>query len=85
MSGLGARHVQEMPLEPGLGARHVWLTQKKAERLDMFGLMAGYVWLDRSFWRIVRDFPKEVSCSSFHFCCQDENRMLPDRLRSNLI
>jgi hypothetical protein len=43
MSGLGAGHVQEMPLESGLGAGYVWLTQKKAERSDVSGLVAGHV------------------------------------------
>jgi hypothetical protein len=37
MSGLGAGHVQEMPLESGLGAGYVWLTREKAERSDMSG------------------------------------------------
>jgi hypothetical protein len=55
--------VHEMPLEAG----YAWLTREKAERLDMSGLGvghvrpkslesgwgAGYVWPDRSFWRIV--------------------------------
>jgi hypothetical protein len=65
----------------------------KAERPDMSGQslcdlvrrpdMCG---LTRVFGgRIVRDFPEEVSSSSFHFCCQDENRILLDRIRSNLI
>jgi hypothetical protein len=37
MSGLGAGHVQEMPLESGLEAEYAWLTQEKAERSDMSG------------------------------------------------
>jgi hypothetical protein len=40
MSGLGGRHVWEMPLESGLGAGYVWLTREKAERSDMSGLGA---------------------------------------------
>jgi hypothetical protein len=43
MSGLGARHVREMPLESSLGAGYVWLNREKAERLDMSGLRAGHV------------------------------------------
>jgi hypothetical protein len=43
MSGLGAGHVQEMPLEPGLGVGYAWLTRDKAERSDMSGLGAGHV------------------------------------------
>jgi hypothetical protein len=43
MSGLGARHVQEMPLESGLEARYAWLTRDKVERPDMSGLGAGHV------------------------------------------
>jgi hypothetical protein len=43
MSGLGAGHVQEMPLESSLEARYAWLTREKAERLDMSDLVAGYV------------------------------------------
>jgi hypothetical protein len=38
MSGLGARHIQEMPLESGLEPGYVWLTRDKAERPDMSGL-----------------------------------------------
>jgi hypothetical protein len=37
MSRLGAGHVQKMPLESGIEAEYVWLTQKKAERPNMFG------------------------------------------------
>jgi hypothetical protein len=43
MSGLGAGHVQEMPLESGLEAGYTWLTRKKAERPDMSSLGAGHV------------------------------------------
>jgi hypothetical protein len=43
MSGLGAGHVREMPLESGLGAGYDWLNREKTERLDMSGLGAGYV------------------------------------------
>jgi hypothetical protein len=43
MSGLGAGHVREMPLESSLEARYTWLTQEKAKRLDMSGLRAGHV------------------------------------------
>jgi hypothetical protein len=32
-----------MPLESGLEAEYVWLTQEKAERLDMSGLGAEHV------------------------------------------
>jgi hypothetical protein len=35
MSGLGAGHVREMPLQSGLEAGYAWLTQEKAERSDM--------------------------------------------------
>jgi hypothetical protein len=38
MSGLGAGHVWEMPLESGLKAGYAWLTREKAEGSDMFGL-----------------------------------------------
>jgi hypothetical protein len=44
MSGLGAKHVWEMPLESVLGVGYAWLTQEKAERPDMSGLVAGHVW-----------------------------------------
>jgi hypothetical protein len=44
MSGLGDRHVQEMPLESGLEARYAWLTREKAERPDMSSVGAGHVW-----------------------------------------
>jgi hypothetical protein len=44
MSGLGAGHVQEMPLESGLEAGYAWLTREKAERPDMSGLGARHVW-----------------------------------------
>jgi hypothetical protein len=43
MFGLGAGHVRKMPLESGLEAGYTWLTQEKAERLDMSGLGAGHV------------------------------------------
>jgi hypothetical protein len=43
MSGLGARHVQEIPLESGLEVGYAWLTRDKAERPDMSGLGAGDV------------------------------------------
>jgi hypothetical protein len=43
MFGLGAGHVQEMPLESGLRTEYVWLTQEKAERADMFALGAGHI------------------------------------------
>jgi hypothetical protein len=43
MSELGVGHVQEMHLESGLEIGYVWLTQKKAERLDMSGLGVGHV------------------------------------------
>jgi hypothetical protein len=43
MSGLGAGHVQEMPLEPDLGAGYAWLTRYKVERSDMSGLGVGHV------------------------------------------
>jgi hypothetical protein len=42
MSGLGAEHAREMPLESGLDVRYVWLTQEKAERPDMSGLGIGH-------------------------------------------
>jgi hypothetical protein len=37
MSGLGAEHVWEMPLESDLKDIYVWLTREKAERPDMSG------------------------------------------------
>jgi hypothetical protein len=40
MSGLGAEHAREIPLESGLEAGYVWLTREKAERPDMSGLGA---------------------------------------------
>jgi hypothetical protein len=43
MSGLGARHVREMALKSGLEAGYDWLTQEKAERPDMSGLVARHV------------------------------------------
>jgi hypothetical protein len=43
MSGLGAGHVREIPLESGLEAGYAWLTREKAKRLDMSGLGAGHV------------------------------------------
>jgi hypothetical protein len=43
MSGLGAGYVREMPLESGLEVGYAWLTQEKAERPDMSGLLAGQV------------------------------------------
>jgi hypothetical protein len=43
MSRLGSGQVCEMPLESGLEAEYAWLTQEKAERLDMSGLGAGHV------------------------------------------
>jgi hypothetical protein len=43
MSGLGAGHVQEMPLESSLEAGYAWLTRDKAERPDMSSLGAGHV------------------------------------------
>jgi hypothetical protein len=46
MSELGAGHVWEMPLEFGLEAVYVWLTQKKAERSDMSVLGVGHVRLE---------------------------------------
>jgi hypothetical protein len=44
MSGLGAGHVREMPLESGIGAEYDWLNREKTERSDMSDLGAGYVW-----------------------------------------
>jgi hypothetical protein len=46
MSGLGAGHVREMPLESGREAGYAWLTREKAERPDMSGLGAGHVRLE---------------------------------------
>jgi hypothetical protein len=43
MSGLGVRHVREMPLESSLEAGYAWLTQEKAKRLKMSVLGAGHV------------------------------------------
>jgi hypothetical protein len=43
MSGLGVRHVREMPLKTGLEAGYAWLTRDKAEGSDMSGLGAGHV------------------------------------------
>jgi hypothetical protein len=44
MSGLGATHIQEMPLESSLEPGYAWLTWDKAERPAMSGLGAGHVW-----------------------------------------
>jgi hypothetical protein len=43
MSGLGAGHIHEMPLESSLEAGYAWLTQEKAERPDMSDLGTGHV------------------------------------------
>jgi hypothetical protein len=43
MPGLGAKHVQEMPLKPSLEAEYAWLTQDKAEMSDMSDPGAGHV------------------------------------------
>jgi hypothetical protein len=43
MSGLGAEHDREMPLESGLEAGYVWLTQEKAKRSGMSVRGAGHV------------------------------------------
>jgi hypothetical protein len=43
MSGLGAGHVQKMPLESGREVGYAWLTQEKAERPDMSGMGARHV------------------------------------------
>jgi hypothetical protein len=43
MSGLGAGHVREMPLESGLEAGYAWLTREKAERPGMSGLRNEHV------------------------------------------
>jgi hypothetical protein len=43
MSGLGAGHVWEMPLESSLETGYAWLTQEKTERSDMSGLGARHV------------------------------------------
>jgi hypothetical protein len=40
MSGLGAGHVREMPLDSDLEAGYAWLIRDKAKRLDMSGLGA---------------------------------------------
>jgi hypothetical protein len=45
MSGLGAGHVREMPLESSLKAGYVWLTWEKTERSDISG---------QSFWNLAR-------------------------------
>jgi hypothetical protein len=45
MSGLGAGHVREMPLESVLEAGYAWLTWEKAERPDMSG---------QSLWNLAR-------------------------------
>jgi hypothetical protein len=49
MSGLGAGHLREMPLDSGLEAGYAWLTQDKAESLwnlarglDMSGLRGDF-------------------------------------------
>jgi hypothetical protein len=44
MSGLGVIHVQEMPLESGLGVRYDWLNREKTERPDISSLGARQVW-----------------------------------------
>jgi hypothetical protein len=43
MSRLGGGHIREMPLQSGLEAGYAWLTQEKAERLDMSGLGAEHI------------------------------------------
>jgi hypothetical protein len=43
MSRLGTGHVREMPLESSLEAGYAWLTQEKAERLNMSGVEARHV------------------------------------------
>jgi hypothetical protein len=43
MSGLGARHVRDMPLESDLEPGYAWLTQDKAERPNMSTLWVGHV------------------------------------------
>jgi hypothetical protein len=43
MSGVGVRHVQEMPLESSLEAGYAWLARDNAERLDIFDLGAEHV------------------------------------------
>jgi hypothetical protein len=45
MSGLGARHVQKMPLESSLEVGYVWLTREKVERPDISG---------QSLWNLAR-------------------------------
>jgi hypothetical protein len=55
MSGLGAGHVQEMPLEPGLGVGYAWLTRDKSERSDMSGLGAGHV----QVWSLEPEYKRE--------------------------
>jgi hypothetical protein len=43
MSRLGAGHGREIPLKSGLEVGYDWLTQEKAERLDISDLGAGHV------------------------------------------
>jgi hypothetical protein len=43
MSKLGAGHVWETPLKSILGAGYAWLTEEKAEKTDMLGLVAEHV------------------------------------------
>jgi hypothetical protein len=45
MSGLGAGHVREMPLESGLEVGYAWLTLEKGEKPDMSG---------QSLWNLAR-------------------------------
>jgi hypothetical protein len=44
MSGVGAEHIPEMPMESGLEAGYAWLAQEKAKMPNMYGLGAGHVW-----------------------------------------
>jgi hypothetical protein len=53
MSGLGARHVWEMPLESGLEAGYAWLTREKRLR-DRTCLASGPDMSDQSLWNPAR-------------------------------
>jgi hypothetical protein len=43
MSGLGAAHVWEMPLESSIEVRYAWLTREKAETPGLSVLRAEHV------------------------------------------
>jgi hypothetical protein len=68
MFGLGVGHIRKMPLKFGPEARYVWLTQKKAERLDMSGLGPGHV----------REMPLEFGPEARYVWLTQEKTERPD-------